>query len=210
VGTPRIGRIYRLGQKKNVSIINLVSQGSIEHRMLDVLKFKKGIAAGILDGGDNDIFMGESKFKQFMKSVESVTTELTDIPTGFNVNEEREIEKQMAVNPDGNIVEVEVTEEEIMSSAETNTVTENQMPATATTSAGKTVEEEVLEKGAGFLEGLLNILNNPESIQRLVNKITETDAATGQTYLKLPIANTGMVENTLKLLSGLFGGIGKK
>ena len=36
----RIGRIYRLGQKKNVSIINLVSQGSIEHRMLDVLKFK--------------------------------------------------------------------------------------------------------------------------------------------------------------------------
>lgn len=206
----RIGRIYRLGQKKNVSIINLVSQGSIEHRMLDVLKFKKGIAAGILDGGDNDIFMGESKFKQFMKSVESVTTGLTDIPTGFNVNEEREIEKQMAVNPDGNIVEVEVTEEETISSAETNTVTENQTQATATTNTGKTIEEEVLEKGAGFLEGLINILSNPESTQRLVNKITETDAATGQTYLKLPIANTGIVENALKLISGLFGGMGKK
>ena len=88
-----IGRIYRLGQKKNVSIINLVSQGSIEHRMLDVLKFKKGIAAGILDGGENDIFMGESKFKQFMKSVESITSGLTDIPTGYNANEERETEK---------------------------------------------------------------------------------------------------------------------
>lgn len=89
----RIGRIYRLGQKKNVSIINLVSQSSIEHRMLDVLKFKKGIAAGILDGGENNIFMGESKFKQFMKSVESITSGLKDIATGYNVNEERETEK---------------------------------------------------------------------------------------------------------------------
>lgn len=206
----RIGRIYRLGQKKNVSIINLVSQGSIEHRMLDILKFKKGIAAGILDGGDNDIFMGESKFKQFMKSVESVTTGLSDNPTGFNVNEEREVEKQMAVNPDGNIVEVEVTEEETISPLENNTATENHTLFTATTNPSKTVEEEVLEKGAGFLEGLLNILSNPESTQRLVNKITETDTTTGQTYLKLPIANTGMVENALKLLSGLFGGMAKK
>ncbi len=206
----RIGRIYRLGQKKNVSIINLVSQGSIEHRMLDVLKFKKGIAAGILDGGDNDIFMGESKFKQFMKSVESVSTGPTDTPAGYNVNEEREIEKQMAVNPDGNIVEVAITEEESMSVEATNAVTENQTVATANSTTGKTVEEEVLEKGAGFLEGLLNILSNPQSTQRLVNKITETDTTTGQTYLKLPIANTGMVENALKLLGGLFGGMGKK
>jgi superfamily II DNA or RNA helicase len=206
----RIGRIYRLGQKKNVSIINLVSQDSIEHRMLDVLKFKKGIAAGILDGGDNDIFMGESKFKQFMKSVESVTAGLTEATAGYNVNEEREIEKQMAVNPDGNIVAVELSDEERLSPAETNTATENQTRATATAIAHKTVEEEVLEKGAGFLEGLIGILSNPESTQRLVNKITETDTATGQTYLKLPIANTGMVENALKLLSGLFGGMGKK
>src|SRR5690606_35208010 len=36
----RIARIHRMGQKKKVSIINLVSQGTIEHRMLDVLAFK--------------------------------------------------------------------------------------------------------------------------------------------------------------------------
>ena len=206
----RIGRIYRLGQKKNVSIINLVSQGSIEQRMLDVLKFKKGIAAGILDGGDNDIFMGDDKFKQFMKSVESVTSGLTDIQPGVDMREEREIEKQMAVEPDGTIVEVELTEEESTSQVDADVVNENGTPATTNITAGKTTEEEVLEKGAGFLEGLLNVLSNPESTQRLVNKITETDGATGQTYLKLPITNTGMVENALKLISGLFGGMGKK
>ncbi|MEO7768841.1 MAG: DEAD/DEAH box helicase [Ferruginibacter sp.] len=207
----RVGRIYRLGQMKNVSIINLVSQNSIEHRMLDVLKFKKGIADGILDGGDNNIFTGDNKFKQFMKSVESVTTGLADIQTGYNANEEREIEKQMAVTPDGTIVEVELTEEEVSPHVADKNITEN-LPSTATNiiAGAATVEEEVVEKGASFLEGLLNILSNAESTQRLINNITETDAATGQTYLKLPISNAGVVENALKVLSSVFGGMGKK
>lgn len=206
----RIGRIYRLGQKKNVSIINLVSQDSIEHRMLDVLKFKTGIAAGILDGGDNDIFMGDDKFKQFMKSVESVTTGLTGLQPGVDITEEREIEKQMAVEPDGTIVEVELAEEESASEPAVNQINKNHAADTAAGIPGKTIEEDVMEKGAGFLEGLLTILSNPESTQRLVNNIIETDKETGQTYLKLPIGNSGVVENALKVLSGLFGGLGKK
>ena len=83
-------------------------------------------------------------------------------------------------------------------------------PGITNTPAAPTPEEEVVQKGAGFLEGLLSILSNPESTQRLINNITETDAATGQTYLKLPISNSGVVENALKVLTGLFGGLGKK
>ena len=206
----RIGRIYRLGQKKNVSIINLVSQDSIEHRMLDVLKFKTGIAAGILDGGDNDIFMGDDKFKQFMKSVESVTTGLTDLQPGVDIAEERKIEKQMAVEPDGTIVEVELAEEESVLEPTVNQINKNHAADTTAGISDKTIEEDIMEKGAGFLEGLLTILSNPESTQRLVNNITETDKETGQTYLKLPISNSGVIENALKVLSGLFGGLGKK
>lgn len=205
----RIGRIYRLGQKKNVSIINLVSQNSIEHRMLDVLKFKTGVAAGILDGGDNNIFLGDDKFKQFMKSVESVTSGLADIQTGYDTNEEIQIEKQMAVTPDGTIIEVELAEEEILPQVSGNEVNENQTLPPTNISEGA-IEKEIVEKGANFLEGLLHILSNPESTQWLVNNITETDKETGQTYLKLPINNSGMVENALKLISGLFGGLGKK
>lgn len=205
----RIGRIYRLGQKKNVSVINLVSQNSIEHRMLDLLKFKKGIAAGILDGGDNNIFLGDDKFKTFMKSVESVTSGLPSVQTSYDAEEERETEKQLAVMPDGTITEIELTEEEIPLQTNGSGTSQNH-PSAETDLPEGTKEEEVLEKGAGFLEGLLNILGNPESTQRLVNKITETDKETGQAYLKLPINNTGTVENALKLLSGLFGGLGKK
>ena len=205
----RIGRIYRLGQKKNVSVINLVSQDSIEHRMLDVLKFKKGIADGILDGGDNNIFLGEDRFNQFMKSVEFVTSGLPSVSTTFDIKEEIETEKQLAVMPDGTITEVELTEEEISMQTSGDGINTSQT-STVTNSSQVTKEDEIIEKGKGFLEGLLNILGNPESTERLVNKITETDKETGQTYLKLPIDNPGIVENALKLIGGLFGGIGKK
>lgn len=70
----RIGRIYRHGQKRNINVINLVSLNSIEQRMLSVLKFKSSLFAGVLDNGEDQIFMGEDKFKRFMTSVEQVAT----------------------------------------------------------------------------------------------------------------------------------------
>ncbi len=186
----RIGRIYRLGQKKNVSIINLISQGTIEERMLEVLKFKKGVAAGILDGGDNNIFLGEEKFKQFMKSVESVTGGLPEITTGVNETEERNAEKEMAVASVA-AMQTGLFEEEV--------ITEEQfLPSVISPS----IENEVVEKGMAFFENLLQALNNPESTQKLVNKITETDTSTGKTYLKIPVSNTQVIENALKLFGG--------
>jgi len=37
----RIGRIYRLGQKKKIQVFNFISAYSIEHRILHLLEFKK-------------------------------------------------------------------------------------------------------------------------------------------------------------------------
>lgn len=205
----RIGRIYRLGQKKNVSIINLVSQLSIEHRMLDVLKFKKGVAAGVLDGGDNSIFMGEDRFKQFMKSVESVTSGLPTEPHTFDTEEEREAEKQLAVSPGGTLTEVEQIEEETALSPGIKDTSAKQLSLEFGKPA-PSKEEELIQQGAGFINGLLNVLNSPEGTEKLVKTITETDKATGQTYLKLPVNDSGVVENALKLIGGLFSGLGKK
>ena len=86
----------------------------------------------------------------------------------------------MAVNLDGNIVEVEVTDEENVSAAGTNVAIENHIHATSTTPPGKTVEQDVPEKEAGFLAGLTGISSNPESTQRLANNITETVTARGR------------------------------
>lgn len=69
----RIGRIYRMGQERRVNVINLVSIGTLEHRLLDTLKFKASMAAGVLDNGEENIFLGEDRFKEFMNSVENLT-----------------------------------------------------------------------------------------------------------------------------------------
>ncbi|MES9879775.1 MAG: DEAD/DEAH box helicase [Sedimenticola sp.] len=51
----RIARAWRKHQKRTVQVINLVSEGTIEHRMLSLLEQKSALAKGIVDG------MGESK-----------------------------------------------------------------------------------------------------------------------------------------------------
>ena len=53
----RIGRVHRLGQQRPVQVVNFVAQGTIEEGMLSVLEFKKSLFAGVLDGGEKEVFL---------------------------------------------------------------------------------------------------------------------------------------------------------
>ena len=64
----RIGRIYRLGQKKKIQVFNFISAYSIEHRILHLLEFKKTVFAGVLEEQGEDKVMIEG----FMKSVQNL------------------------------------------------------------------------------------------------------------------------------------------
>jgi superfamily II DNA or RNA helicase len=69
----RIGRVYRLGQARGVQVVNFVAEGTIEEGMLAVLAFKRSLFAGVLDGGESEVFLGGSRLSKFMESVEAVT-----------------------------------------------------------------------------------------------------------------------------------------
>lgn len=71
----RIGRVHRLGQSQPVQVVNFVAQGTIEEGMLSVLKFKKSLFAGVLDGGEKEVFLGGSRLKRFMETVEQATAQ---------------------------------------------------------------------------------------------------------------------------------------
>jgi len=73
----RIGRVHRLGQKHPVRVVNFIAQGTIEEGMLSVLKFKKSLFAGVLDGGESEVFLGGSRLTRFMEAVERTTTAIT-------------------------------------------------------------------------------------------------------------------------------------
>jgi superfamily II DNA or RNA helicase len=70
----RIGRVHRLGQTRPVQVVSFVARGTIEEGMLSVLAFKRSLFAGILDGGESEVFLGGSRLKRFMESVANVTT----------------------------------------------------------------------------------------------------------------------------------------
>lgn len=76
----RIGRVHRLGQRNPVRVVNFVAEGTIEESMLSVLRFKKSLFAGVLDGGETEISLGKSRLARFMESVESVTNAITPAP----------------------------------------------------------------------------------------------------------------------------------
>ena len=70
----RIGRVHRLGQHRPVRVINFVAQGSIEEGMLSVLSFKQSLFTGVLDNGRDEVFLGGTRLKRFMETVEKATT----------------------------------------------------------------------------------------------------------------------------------------
>jgi len=202
----RIGRIYRIGQKRNVSIINMVSTGTIEHKMLGVLSFKKGLSEGILDQGDNTIFMGDSKFKILMNSVEEMI--VSDSST-LNQSLSDEVEEKIADsvhNYNGYSVVEPVQQQDIPfvpsfigddDEIQPEEVTEK-APVEAATPA------DLIQTGLSFLDKLTRTLSSPEATRQLVSSIVQKDEKDGKTYLKIPVENEKVIENVLAMFAGIF------
>lgn len=65
----RIGRIHRIGQQRGVEVINLIAAGTIEEDMLSRLRFKTSLFEGVLDGGEDAVFLSGDKFEGLLGSL---------------------------------------------------------------------------------------------------------------------------------------------
>ena len=190
----RIGRVHRMGQKRKVTVINLVSSQTIEHRMLSVLKFKSSMAAGVLDQGEDAIFMGESRFKKFMETVDELVMRpvaASDLPEStIGATEDPAME-----SPDETIAAGAEKEENVFPSEAIALKKED----------SKALEPQALiRNGLDFLSGLSAALSNPGTTKQLVDSIISEDPSDGKTYLKIPIESRQTVENIIGLLGTLF------
>lgn len=217
----RIARVYRLGQKNKVQVVNLVSTGTIEHKMLGVLAFKTGLAEGILDDGEDSIFMEDSKFKKFMESVETLTTvpepsdEEAAEPVAPAVIDRDEVEEKLPEDAPKPLPKEDDWKEEGEKEPATPSgiqrgprrkrigEVEPSMPEPETTAAANS-PEALVQSGMNFFSGLMQTLADPDATQQLVNSITETDEKTGQSYLKIPVKGKEVVANAFKVLGALF------
>jgi hypothetical protein len=178
----RIGRVHRIGQHRPVRVVNFVSEGTIEHGMLNILAFKSSLFAGVLDGGEDSIFMGEDRLKRFMKQVESITQAVP--PT---VHEPPE-------PPD----EAEEEAEE-----EAPVVARGKREA-AVPAAAPSPFQPLIEAGAAFLRQLGDTLAaGRDRGDSPAASLIETDQKTGRSYLRIPVPDPKLIETAVSALAPL-------
>ena len=201
----RIGRVYRIGQKRNVSIINMVSTGTIENKMLGVLSFKKGLAEGILDQGDNVVFMGDSKFKILMNSVEEMVTVSAEVSQSFD-SEVDEIHPPSVQNNEVSSAGEPVEQQEIPFEpsfiGDDDEVQHDEETEKTPVETG--TPADLIQTGLSFLEKLTKTLSSPEATRELISAVVQKDEKDGKTYLKIPVENEKTIENALALFAGIF------
>ena len=199
----RISRIYRQGQKRNVSIINFVARNTIEHGMLGKLKFKRALAEGILDNGESNIFVGDSKFNVFMKDLEglfddeNISTTHSDIEVEEATFPEKPAETKERETPES--YEDDDTEET------TSAKEPNQAQSSQTEPA-----QQLIQTASSFFTQLGSVLSDEKATENLLQSITKKDETTGQTYLHVPVENENVVKNVFTVLAGLFKGLAEK
>lgn len=193
----RIARIYRLGQERNVQVINLVSRGTIEESMLGKLRFKTAMFEGVLDNGEDTIFLGnESKFTAMMDTLgealdDEKTEEKVTVQTSTDdVSDEPEPVKE----PEPVQEEESVQEEPVKENDSVKVKPESLNPP-----------KELVAQGISFLSGLAATLKSPEATAQFVETLVETDAETGKTSLRIPVPDKQTVRNLLDIVGKLFG-----
>ncbi len=180
----RIGRVHRMGQRQPVRVVNFVAKGTIEEGMLGVLKFKKSLFAGVLDGGASDIDFGGTRLKKFLESVEEVTGQ---IPTAqvAESQEAAEAKREFAEEP---------------TAAKEGDADESRSPA-----PGGDPWAALLQAGAA----VLGQLAAPTPAGATRDSFVRTDDATGETYLRLPVPSPELLTQAVSALTALLAGLKK-
>lgn len=180
----RIGRVHRLGQKRPVRVVNFVAQGTIEEGMLGLLKFKRSLFAGVLDGGESEVFLGGSRLTRFMETVEKATT---SIPAA-------------AVEADGDARDTDAE-----SRAEP-TAAEAEREAAPATAPGADAWANLVQTGMSFLQQLARPADGAPGVPSLVAR----DERTGERYLRLPLPAPEVLDRALQAFSALLEACGKR
>jgi superfamily II DNA or RNA helicase len=213
----RIGRVHRLGQTRGVQVINFVARGTIEEGMLSVLAFKQSLFAGILDGGESEIVLQGTRLSKFMETVEQVSSAAQSETPVYEECQDSSPLDATAESGTATDSGEEYRQSEPTSEAEETAAgepcpeprpepcptptAETQPPGAATPPGAADPWAPLLTAGMQLL-GELAKASSDESESPWV----QTDSATGQRYLKLPVPDPQTVQRLAEGLLGLLGG----
>ncbi len=193
----RIGRIYRIGQNRNIQVINMISKDSFEERMLATLDFKSSLFDGVLDGGDDTVILDDSRMDKIMDAVAGYVDEEK------LASEERH--EKMADMPYMDIQPMEIYDPEPAAEpAEPHIDTGMAEDAAEDVhQEGAAAPDELIRQGMDFLTGLARTLQSPEAAARLVDTLVHTDEVTGKQEIRIPVPGKDAAASILTLIARL-------
>ena len=185
----RIARIYRIGQQRNIQVINLVAAHTIEESMIGKLKFKTSLFEGVLDGGDDAVFASDDKFAKIMDFVGEYVEPSTEEPqhndSGTTV-ETSDVEQSNSQSGAGASSEGDVTQTGSTPSATSDASLGD--PATDEDDISSPSEpENLVNQGLSFFSNLVETLASPEKTAKLIDEIVVEDKKTGKTSINIPV-----------------------
>lgn len=197
----RIGRVHRLGQHRPVRVVNFVSQGTIEQSMLSLLSFKKSLFIGVLDGGQDEVFLGGTRLKRFMESVEQATD---SIPAAMPAEEAMPPEPAIETAASG--VEAAVEEFEEQAAQQAAAMTVQQQAWTDALTAGLSFLEKI---SAAFRPAPEKPDATPAAASgaaAILSSFVAQDEKTGAPCLKIPMPQPETLRKIADLFTSLVGG----
>ncbi len=193
----RIGRVHRMGQSRGVQVINFVGQGSIEEGMLSVLAFKKSLFAGVLDGGERDVFLQGTRLSQFMKSVEQVaaaTGKADADPTAEPPTAESAGSARLSTVDRAPIDDAPEVSVHSAAALESGPSSESTADGAAGLAAPADPWAAILEAGAALLQSLAAARTSGPSTPAGPPITVERDPVTGLASVRLPLPDTAVMQ----------------
>lgn len=178
----RIGRVHRMGQSRGVQVVNFIGQGSIEEGMLSVLAFKKSLFAGVLDGGEAEVFLQGTRLSQFMKSVEQVAGAMG----------EDEADPAAESPAAAGAADRPQAQDEVSAAAETEASAEAATPC----AEPEDPWAAILEAGAALLQGLA--ASRGAGGAGVAPIAIERDPVTGQASIRVPLPEPAVLQRLAK------------
>ncbi len=203
----RIDRVYRIGQRRGVQVINLVAQGSIEDGMQSVLAFKRSLFDGVLDGGAADVFMHGTRLSQFMKSVGAATAAGSSAPgrpsvvpdaAGLPSRPEATASGSAESAPGPELRQAEPI------AAEAPTV---RGEPGARASAASDPWAPLIDAGLGLLRSLSAAAPGDRAAPGTSSLPVDTDPATGRRFVRLPLPDPAVLKPLDDALAALLAGL---
>ena len=200
----RIARIYRLGQERNVQVINLVAKDTIEEGMLGKLRFKTAMFEGVLDNGEDTIFLGnETKFTAMMDTLGEVLEEEKQQPAAPEVTD-TEADEPEPLKEESPKSEESTNQNTLAQQDQSEKETVFSSSSTSSAHSAPRQPQELVAQGISFLSGLAQTLQSPEATQQLVDTLVDTDAETGESHLRIPVPDKQTVQTLLNFVGKLF------